>query len=154
MQAGSWTIRLIVGAPHLSAHGLEEIDHHLLGVFPHQKLVWTPLIMEAKLRNSEDVLFFGVNVDVVCGTRQSRRLNESAYRSRIVTLDVALVLRAKTFDLIVMSGELPTPAADVHRVAANEFFFVGLFQVLPARHPSHRRIGNAVRTSGLAQELW
>src|ERR1700732_5105504 len=119
MQAGSGTIRLIVGAPHLSAHGLEEIDHHLLRVFPHQKLVWTPLIMEAQLRNSENVLPFGVNVHVVRGTGQSRRLNESPDRSRIVTLDVALILGAKAFDLIVVAGELPTPAADVHRVAAD-----------------------------------
>src|SRR5882724_5567768 len=153
MQAGPGAIRLIVGAPHLSTHRLEEIHHHLLGVFPHQKLVLTPLKMEAELRNSEYVFLFRVNVDVVCGAGQGRCLNESAYRSRIVTVDVALVLCAKPFDLVVMAWELPTPATDVHRVAADEFLFAWIFQVLPAWHPSNRRIGNVVRSGRLAQEL-
>src|SRR6266480_4613911 len=153
MQAGSRAIRLIVGAPQLSTHGLEEIHHHLLGVFPHQKLVLTPLKMEAELRNSEYVLLFSVNIDVVCRAGQRRCLNKSAYRSRIVTLDVALVLCAKALDLVVMAGELPTAATDVHRVAADKLFFAWISQILPARHPSNRRIGNAVRSSRLAQEL-
>src|SRR6266849_4976750 len=153
MQAGSGAIRLIVGAPHLSTHRLEEIDHHLLGVFPHQKLVLAPPKMEAELRNSEDVLPLRVNVDVVCGAGQRGCLNESAYRSRIVALDVALVFCAKALDLVVMAGEFPAPATDVHRVAADEFLFAWIFQVLPPGHPSNRRIGNVIWSRWLTQEL-
>src|ERR1700676_1251728 len=36
VQAGSGTIGLTVGAPELSAHGLKQVNHHLLAVFPHQ----------------------------------------------------------------------------------------------------------------------
>src|SRR6266536_4766942 len=55
MQTGSGPIGLVVGAPHLRAHRLEEINHHLLRVFPHQKFVVAPLEMKSELRNSENV---------------------------------------------------------------------------------------------------
>src|ERR1700675_1062485 len=152
MQAGSGPIRLTVSAPHLCTHRLEQIHHHLFRVFPHQKLILTPLKMEAQLGNSEYVLLFRINLDVVGGAGQGGCLNESAYRSRIVALDVALVLCAKALDLVVMARELPTAATDVDPVASDEFLFPWIFQILPARHPTNRRIGNAVRSSRLAQE--
>ena len=65
MQTGAWAVGFIVSAPEFSAHGLEQIDHHLLAVLPHEKVVISPLEMKTKLRNSEDVLLVGIDVDVV-----------------------------------------------------------------------------------------
>ncbi len=123
VQAGSGTIGLIVGAPQFSPHRLEKIDHHLLRVFPHQQFVLSPLKMKAKLGNAEDVFLFRIDVDVVGGAGQSRRLNEGADGRRVVALDIALELRAKTFNLPVVSWEPSTTAAHVHGIAANELLF-------------------------------
>src|SRR6267142_1110879 len=106
VQAGSGTVGLVVHPPHLSAHRLEEINHHLLRVLPHQEFVFSPLKMKSKLGNSEDVFLVRVNIDVVGRAGKRWRLNEGADRSRVVTLDIAFVLRTKPFDLPVMSGKL------------------------------------------------
>src|SRR4029077_20115247 len=116
VQAGSWTVGLVVHTPQLSAHGLEKVNHHLLRVFPHQKLVRSPLKMKAKLRDTEYVFLLWINVDIVGRAGERRRLDEGAERSRVVALDIALESRAKAFDLTVISGVLSTTAADVHRV--------------------------------------
>src|SRR5438552_12015134 len=109
--------------------------------------------MKSKLWNSEDVLLVRINIDVVGRAGKSRGLNEGADRSRIVALDVAFVLCPKTFDVPVISGKLSAPAADIKGVAANEFFFFRIFQVLPARRPGYGRIGDVVGSGRLAQQL-
>ena len=95
----------------------------------------------------------GINVHVVGGAGKARCLDEGANRGRIVTLDIAFVCRAKAFDLAVVSWKLSAAASDVHRVAPNKFLFPRIFQILPARRPGNRGIGDVVRSRRLTQKL-
>jgi len=65
MQAGARAIGFGIGTSHFAASGSEKIDHHLLGVFPHQKVVFAPLVVETELGNTEDVFFVRIDIDVV-----------------------------------------------------------------------------------------
>ena len=110
--------------------------------------------MKSQLGNPEYVFLFWIDINVVGWAGKRRRLDQGANCSRIVTLDLALVFRTKAFELAVVSGELATAAADVQGVAADEFLLARILQVLPARHPRNRGIGDVVRSGRLAQQLW
>ena len=109
--------------------------------------------MKSKLGNSEDVFLLGINVHVVGGAGKTRCLDESPNRGWIVTLDIAFVCHAKALDLPVMSGELTATAPYVDRVAPDKFFFARIFQILPARRPGNRGIGDVVGSRRLTQKL-
>jgi hypothetical protein len=72
MQAGARAIGLGIGAPHFAAGRSKKIDYHLLGVFPHQKFVFAPLVVETELGNTEDVCFVRIDIDVVFCTGERR----------------------------------------------------------------------------------
>src|SRR5215469_5510309 len=108
--------------------------------------------MKTQLRDSEDVFFVRINVHIVRWTGQSRRLNVRANWRRIIALDVAFVLCSETFHLVVIPREVAASAADVYRVSTDEFFFVGILQVLPSGHPAHGGIRDVVRSSRLAEQ--
>src|SRR5205823_1663514 len=42
----------------------------------------------------------------------------------------------------------------IHGVAANEFFFAGILQILPAGHPHDGVVSNTVGEARLTEELW
>src|SRR5207249_10401101 len=106
--------------------------------FPHQKLIRSPLIVESKLRNSKYVLLFEVYVHIVRGTGKGGGLDESTYRSGIVTLDFAFVFGAEAFDLPIVPWKLSATTPHVNRITANELLLARILQVLPARHPGDR----------------
>src|ERR1700730_56676 len=108
--------------------------------------------MKPGRRPAEYVFLFRVNVDVVGRAGKGWRLDQGADGSRIVALEIALESRAEAFDLSVIPWELSTTATHVHRVAPDKFFCARIFQILPARHPSHGGIGNVVRRRRLAQK--
>src|ERR1700682_6667718 len=108
--------------------------------------------MKPKLWDPEYVFLFRVNVDIVGWAGKSWRLDQGADCSRIVALEIALESRAEAFDLPVISREFSTTSSHVHRVAPDKFFFPRIFQILPARHPGNRGIGNVVRRRRLAQK--
>src|SRR6266700_1034529 len=119
-------------------------------MLPHQKLVLSPSKMKPQLWDAEYVPLFRINVYVIGRTGKGRRLDEAADCAWIVAFDIALEFRTKAFDRSVISGELSATASHVHRVTANEFLFSRIFQILPARHPGNRRIGDIVRRCRLA----
>src|ERR1051325_1873164 len=96
--------------------------------------------MKPQLRYSEHVFFIGVDVHVIAGARQSGRLDVRANRGRVVALDIPLVRGAKSFNLRIVAGELAATPAHIYRVSTDEFFLARIFQILPAWHPSDRRI--------------
>ncbi len=109
VQAGAGAIGLGIGAPEFAVGGFEEIDHHFFGVFPHQEFVFSPFIVEAELRDPEDIFFAGIDVHVVRRAGQARRLNIRANGGGIVALDVAFVFGAEAFELRIVAGEQPPP---------------------------------------------
>src|SRR5207302_6337466 len=98
--------------------------------------------MKAKLRDAEHVFLFRVNVDIVGRAGKGWRLDQGADRSRIVSLQIVLEFRAEAFDLPVIPRELSTSASHVDGVAADEFLFPRILQILPAWHPCDCGISN------------
>src|SRR5215470_13626352 len=111
-----------------------------------------PLEMKAQLRYPEDIFFVGIKVHVIFGMRERRGLNVGADGSGIVALDLALELRAEAFDAAVVTRKFAAASADVERVAAEEFLFARIFQILPARHPGDRGVGDVVGRRRLAKQ--
>ncbi len=101
-------------------------------MFPHEEFVLAPAVMEAELRNSENVVIVRIDVEVVCRTGEAWRLNQGADGSGIIALDVALEFRTEAFELIVVAGKFSAASTDIDGVAADEFFFAGIFEILPA----------------------
>src|SRR5258708_28769136 len=109
--------------------------------------------MEARHRNPELVLDLGVKIDIVCGHRQRRRLDGEAYWSRVAALDRPLVSGTKSLSLAGIPGKLRAAASGINRIPANKFFLVRIFQVLPAGHPRHSVVADAIGEAGLSQQL-
>src|SRR5258708_30854993 len=109
--------------------------------------------MEARHRNPELVLDLGVKIDIVCGHRQRRRLDGEAYWSRVAALDRPLVSGTKSLGLAGIPGKLRAAASGINRIPANKFFLVRIFQVLPAGHPRHSVVADAIGEAGLSQQL-
>src|SRR5205823_1291617 len=112
-------------------------NHHLFRMLPHQKLVWAPFIMKSQLRNSKDVLFFWIDIDVVIRTGKCWCLDESTNRGGIVTFDFLFVFRTEAFKLQEVAGNLATTVTYIKRISSNKFLFHMIFQVLPASHPGN-----------------
>src|SRR5262249_29788931 len=99
---------------------------------------FVPLKVEAKLGNSENVFFLGVDIHVVIGMRKRRRLNVGTDWRRVIALDLPLEFLAEAFNLTIVAGKFSATAADIDGIATNELFFTWILQVLPTGHPGNR----------------
>ena len=104
-------------------------------MLPHQELVGSPLEMETQHRNSKDVLYFGIDVQVVVFVGERRRLNCETHGRRIVPLNIALEVRPKALDAPVIIREFSAATAGIDGITTNKFLLARVFQVLPAGHP-------------------
>src|SRR5438874_8109762 len=109
--------------------------------------------MEPKRRNSKLVFHFRVDIHVVGRTGKRRSLNLSADRRGIIPLDIFFKIGPKALQLLVIPGEAVRTSVGVHGVTSNELLLTRVREILPARHPGNRGVGNIIWATGLPQEL-
>src|SRR5580658_3401960 len=119
----------------------------------HPQLVISPLEMNTGLRNSEGIFGFRIDIRKVLAGRKCRSLNRKTDGSGVAALDFPLERRAEPLDFVVVPGELGTTSVGIDGIAADKFFFAGVFQILPAWHPGDCVAGDVVGKIWLAQEL-
>src|SRR6516225_11387970 len=105
--------------------------------------------MNPRARNPVNVFHFRIDVHKVSVRSQRRSLNGEADRCWVATPDFALVGGAEAFGPSSIPRVFAAAPAGIYAVSPDEFFFVGIFQVLPARHPHDGVVANAVRETWL-----
>src|SRR5690242_8469978 len=153
VKAPAGNIRRIARAFDHAPSGTEQTGADLLRVFPHFQNIFVPLKMNACARNAVGVFDFRIDVHKVRVQAQRWSLNRETDRRWIASLDLALVGRAKTLCARRVPRVFATASSGINGVAPNEFLFVGIFQVLPARHPDDGVVADTIWKTGLTQKL-
>src|SRR5271165_1078249 len=104
--------------------------------------------MHASHRDSVWIFHLRIEVHKVRIRAQRRSLNPEADGRRVPPLDLALERRSETVEVRSKSRKFLASAVGIDRIAANEFFFVRIFQILPARHPRNRAVAHVIGKLG------
>src|SRR5580692_11582489 len=122
-------------------------------MLPHFQHVFVPLKMQAGYGNAVGIFHFGIEIDVIRIRAQAGSLNSETYGRGIAALDLALVGRSEAVEFVGDPGKISAAAVGVDGVATNKFFFVRIFQILPARHPGDGAVADVVGERGTSYKL-
>ena len=123
----------------------------MFGVLPHKKSVFVPGEVNARNGNAVDIFDGGIDIQVIIVRALGGRLAIEADASGIAAFDLALEVTAEARDGIEIAGETGAATIGINGIAADEFFFVRISEVLPAWEPGDGAFGNVIGKARLTE---
>ncbi len=136
-----------------AATGADELLGGVFGVLPHEQGVFVPGEVQAGGGNAVDVFDGRIDIQVVIVRALGGRLAIEADAGGVAAFDFALEVAAEAGDGVEIAGEAGAATIGVDGIAANEFFFVRVGEVLPAGEPGDGAFGNVIGEAGLTEQL-